>query len=317
VSTISFGSAGGPTIAANIEKARGLLAQACAAKPDIVCLPETFPSMGVPGVAADLALPLPGPASEMAADMARQHHCYVICPFLEKRVDAVYNDAVLIDRQGQIMGAYRKAHPVTQTADYTSLEDGVTPGFAPRTFDTDFGRIGILICFDLMYPAEWAALKAQGAELVFWPSAYNGGFPLQVQAGLHHYYIATAVQKDRPRFVDITGRLLLEGDRYSPILTATLDLEKGLYHTDFNASQLPAIRARYGADLTIRSYADDGAFTLESNRADLSVAQVEAEFGLERLDKYLARNQAARDVLREGKAPAPQQTPYLDHPEWV
>ena len=125
------------------------------------------------------------------------------------------------------------------------------------------------------------------------------------------------MQKDRPRFVDITGRLLLEGDHYSPILTATLDLEKGLYHTDFNGSQLHKIRARYGADLTIRTYGDDGAFTLESNRADLPLAQVEAEYGLERLDDYLARNQVTRDALREGQSPAPQQTPYLDHAQWV
>jgi len=317
VSTVSFGSVGGPTLADNLAKAHRLLEVACAMQPDIVCLPETFASMHVAGRAAELALPVPGPAGEMAGEFARRHRTYIICPFLERAEGRVYNTAFLFDRQGEIVGAYRKVHPVTSTADYTELEDGVTPGTSPIVLQTDFGRIGILICFDIGFAESWAALKAGGAEIVFWPSAYNGGFPLQVYAGLHHYYVVSAVQSDRPRFVDINGQIILQGDRRSPVLTATLDLEKGLYHTDFNASQIELILRKYGRDVTVRVSNDDGMFTLASCRDDLTVPQLEAEFGLERLEMYLARNRAVYDALAAGQRPTPQATAYLGHPQWI
>ena len=317
VTVVSFGGRGGPTIGANLEKARSLLEVACAQRPDIVCLPETFATMNVPGAAAELALPIPGPASEMAAAFARRYGAWVICPFLASEEGRVYNTALVLNRQGEIAARYRKVHPVTTTADYTVVEGGVTPGVEPLVFDTDFGRIGILICFDVIFPEAWAELKRQGAELVFWPSAYNGGFPLQVYAGLHHYYVASAVTSDRSRFVDITGHLLLVGDRYSSVLTMTLDLDKHLYHLDWNGSQIPAILARYGPAVTIRTFQDDAMFTLESNRADLSVAQIEAEFGLETLDGYRQRHLTCEPALREGRKPEPQPTAYSDHPEYV
>jgi len=316
VSTTAF-IAGGPTIADNIARARQLLELACAERPDIVCLSETFAYLGVKYRAAEVAEPVPGPITDMAAEVARRHSTYIICPLLEQRGGKVYNVAVLLDRQGQIVGTYEKVHPVTTTADYTELEYGVTPGVEPKVLQTDFGRIGILICFDLMFPREWARLKAKGAEIVFWASAYNGGFPLQTYASLHHYYVVSAVNPDRARIVDITGRIIAMTSRRNPVISAELDLEKGLYHTDFNAVQIPAIRAHYGRDVLIQVYGDEAMFTLESRREDLAVAQIEAEFGLERLDDYLARNAGLHDTLREGKTPIPQQTPYLGRQQWV
>ncbi|MEA3345852.1 MAG: hypothetical protein U9Q78_06375 [Chloroflexota bacterium] len=84
----------------------------------------------------------------------------------------------------------------------------MTPGSEAKVFETDFGRLGILICFpacadrDISWPEEWAELKRRGAEIIFcphligyrWPSAYNGGFPLQVYAFLHSYYVISATR---------------------------------------------------------------------------------------------------------------------------
>lgn len=317
VSTTAF-IGGGPTIADNIARARWLLELACAERPDIVCLSETFAYLSVAySSAAEVAEPVPGPITDMAAEIARRYSTYIICPLLELRGGKVYNVAVLLDRRGQIVGMYEKVHPVTTTADYTLLEYGVTPGLEPKVFQTDFGRIGILICFDIMYPQEWAKLKAKGAEIVFWASAYNGGFPLQVYAGLHHYYVVSAVNPDRARIVDISGEIIAMTNRRNAVISAPLDLEKGLYHTDFNNVQFPAIRARYGRDVRLQVYGDEAMFTLESLRDDLSVAQVEAEFGLERINDYLARNAGLHDTLREGGMPKPQQTPYLGRQQWV
>ena len=80
----------------------------------------------------------------------------------------------------------------------------------PKVFDLDIGRIGVLICFDIQWPKEWATLGEMGAEIVFWPSAYDGGFPLQARAWDHHYYVVSAVKSTRARIIDITGEILMQ-----------------------------------------------------------------------------------------------------------
>jgi len=317
VSTIAFQGVDKPTIEGNIEAARRLLEAACAVQPDIVCLPEVFASIGVTYERAEeVAQPVPGPITDMAAEVARRYSTYVICPLLEARNGRVYNSAVLIDRRGHITGIYEKIHPVTSSSDYTVLEHGVTPGSEAKVFETDFGRLGILICFDINWPQEWAELKRRGAEIVFWPSAYNGGFPLQVYAFLHSYYVVSAT-RDSSRIIDLTGEILEQTGRANPIASAQIDLEKGVFHGDFNWVQIGSLRARYGRDVRVRIYHDEALMTIESRRQDLTVAQIIEEMGLELLPDYLARNERAQDALREGRKPAPQHPPYLGRQQYL
>jgi len=317
VSITAFHGLGKPTVEENIEAARHLLEVACAVHPDIVCLPEVFASVGVEYERAEeVAQPVPGPITVMAAEVARRHSTYVICPLLEARDGRVYNSAVLIDRRGQIAGIYEKVHPVTSSSDYTVLEHGVTPGSEAKVFETDFGRLGILICFDINWPEEWAELKRRGAEVVFWPSAYSGGFPLQVYAFRHNYYVVSSTHTDS-RIIDVTGEILQQTGRLSPIASAQIDLEKEVFHADFNAMQIKPLRARYGRDVTVRIYHDEALMTVESQRQDLTVAQIIEEVRLELLPDYLVRNDQAQNALREGRRPTPQRPPYLDRQQYL
>jgi predicted amidohydrolase len=81
-----------------------------------------------------------------------------------------YNTAVLIDRHGRVAGKYRKVHLPRE-----EIEGGLTPGGAYPVFDTDFGRIGMMICWDGEYVDSARALAIQGAEILFVPAA--GGYP--------------------------------------------------------------------------------------------------------------------------------------------
>ena len=135
VSTTAFQGHGGPTIQDNINKTCRLIDQAALDKPDIICLPETFPSYNVDrSTAAEVAEPVPGPATEAVMKQARKYNTNIICPVLEKCGDVVYNSAVVIDRVGQIAGVYHKLHPVTTSFDFTEFEGGVTPGDKPKVF---------------------------------------------------------------------------------------------------------------------------------------------------------------------------------------
>ena len=78
------------------------------------------------------------------------------------------------------------------------------------------------------------------------------------------------------------------------------------FHTDFNASQIPAIKEKYGRDVTIRLCHEEGGITVESNRQDLTVEYLMAEFGLELVPDYIARHDKAEISTRAGKMPEPQ-----------
>ena len=301
VSTTAFRGRGGQTIQDNISKAGRLIDQAALDKPDIICLPETFPSYNVPrSSASEVAETMPGPTTEMVMMKAKKYGANIICPVLEKRGDVIYNSAAVTDRKGQIAGIYSKLHPVTTSFDFTQFEGGVTPGKEPKVFDLDIGRIGILICFDIQWPKEWMALGEMGAEIVFWPSAYDGGFPLQTSAWANHYHVVSSVRTSHSRIIDITGEILVQTGPRSAVVGMQIDLEKKHFHSDFNASQIPAIKEKYGRDVTIRFYHEEGGITVESNRPDLTVEDLMAEFGLELVPDYIARHDKAE----------------ISHPRW-
>jgi predicted amidohydrolase len=298
VTTTSLLVPGGPTKQDNLEKARALLERACASRPEIVCLPETVTSHDIPYADVnEMAESVPGPFTEMAAEFARRYETYIICPVWERRHGRVYNSAVLLDRQGRIAGTYDKLHPVTSNTS-PLLEKGVTPGNELKVFDTDFGRIGILICFDINWRQEWARLKEMGAEIVFWPSAYDGGLPLQARALDHHYFVVSAVHKEHARIIDMLSSVLVETGPYTDIAEAVIDLDKKVFSTDFNLRKLAALRLKYGRDVTIDMRCDEDMFSLESQRQGLSVADLMAEYGMQTWSDYIAQSTAAQDAQR-------------------
>ena len=318
VATVALLNAGGPTFDDNRRLICELIEQAAAEKPDIICLPETFLHQGVDFQSLDaVAEPVPGPTSDIVASYARKHACYVICPLIAIRDEKYMNDAVLIDRQGNVSGVYSKIHPVVEGAEFTSLEKGVTPGVGAPVFETDFGRIGIQICFDICYGEAWSDMKRQGAEIVFWPSAYDAGKHLSIHAWNQHYYVVSAVQSRYARIIDIMGEVLAMTGPRDPVVALTIDLDVGLFHTDFNNVQIPLIRAAYGPDVTIRIWHEEAMFTVESNRDDLSLAGIVSQFGLDPLDEYLARNARLQDAWRQG-GPIPDLTPsYAGRVQWT
>jgi predicted amidohydrolase len=68
---------------------------------------------------------------------------------------------------------------------------GVIPGNELPVFETDFGPVGILICFDIGWHETWRALAEKGAKMVVWQSAYDGGFLLNAYAALNVYYVVS------------------------------------------------------------------------------------------------------------------------------
>lgn len=165
----------GPDPEANFAAAVSRIREAAAQGANIVCLPELFRAQYFCQREDlrlfDLAEPIPGPSTEKLAEVARQAGVAVVASLFERRAPGLYhNTAVTLNANGEIAGVYRKMHIPDDPLYYEKYY--FTPGdLGFRAVETDFARIGTLVCWDQWYP-EGARLTAlQGAEVLFYPTA--------------------------------------------------------------------------------------------------------------------------------------------------
>jgi beta-ureidopropionase len=253
---------------------------------DIACLPEEF--------AGTKAEPVPGPTTLAVAELARKHHMYVICPIRERAAgERQYNTAVLLDREGKVAGCYRKVF-VFWGEGVNVSEDGV------KAFDTDFGRISILTCFDANFAELWQEADRLGAEIVFWPSAYGGGMPLHGYAMCHNYYI---VPVGKGNTIDCTGNAVepLEKPRADQFI-AKLDLDRTFVHTNFNEEKVARLVQEHKDEVQMRPMGMEGWYLLWSTRPGVRVRDLCRQYQIETLREYRHRSrEQINQARREGK----------------
>ena len=243
---------------------------------DIACLPEEF--------AGTTAEPIPGPTTNAVAEMAKKHRMYVICPIREQADDHQYNTAVLIDREGEICGRYRKI--------FVYWGEGLHLGNNEvQAFDTDFGRISILTCFDLNFAELWQQVELLDVDIVFWPSAYGGGSPLNAYAMAHNYYV---VPVGEGNIIDLTGKTIEAVDKPRPQqFIATLDLDRTLVHTNFNEEKVEKLLAEHPGEVEQEHfYPMESWYLLRSTKPQVRVRDLCRQYQIETLRKYRHRSRA-------------------------
>jgi len=257
--------------------------------PDIVCLPETF--SGKEGES------VPGAMTERLSAWARAKSCYVICSIASREDGHRFNSAVLLDRKGDIVGKYDKMHPTEG-----ELQDGVRPGADAPVFETDFGGIGIQICFDVNWRDVWAGLKQRGAEIIFWPSAYPAHRMLSALAWMNECYVVSSTRTRASRIYDITGEVLAQSGMFQPWAHATLHLGKRLFEIDYHMGKIREVEQKYGRRVLIQWYHDEDWFTLTSVDPTLETEDIIAEFEMVPLQPYHDRCDRAIEAARRAMA---------------
>lgn len=159
----------------NIDNIENLLEESGRRKSDIVLTTEDFKGLYPlimdierPELLREFAETIPGPTTDRFGTIAKKYNMYIITNLLEVKNGDLHNTAVLIDRKGQVQGTYRKVQlPVPESW-------VLKPGDEFPVFETDFAKIGIAICYDMMFPEVTRILALQGADIIFMPTGGYG-----------------------------------------------------------------------------------------------------------------------------------------------
>jgi agmatine deiminase len=156
----------------NISKASRMVAAAARKGAQIVCLPELFDVPYFPQEEGSKVKPekIPNDATEALSEAARENEVVLVGGSIFERFRGkTYNTSTVYDERGKALGAYRKVHIPQDEGFYE--QDYFDHGEGYRVFDTKYGRIGVLICFDQWYPEAARANKLLGADFLFYPTA--------------------------------------------------------------------------------------------------------------------------------------------------
>jgi len=301
ISSIAWGALPGQTVADALAEATDLLRLAAVAKPDLIIFPELF-LHGGQSMKDWLAVdPLPNALSEHFSKLAREYRTNLVVP-MPTRVDGkIYNSAVVIDRRGEIVGQYDKTHSTLG-----ELNAGIQPGTGPRAFDLDFGRISHAICYDLNFTHLADEIQLLDVDIVCFHSMFTGGQLLNHWALTCGAYVISAYREDS-RLIDMTGRELASiGYRYeqvnmwklAPILTARLNLDRRLFHVDYNVADYDGTNG--GVHRILAECADQ--VTLDHNLTasviaigaleGITLPELIARYGLQPRNQYFAQSLA-------------------------
>jgi predicted amidohydrolase len=271
---------------------------------DLAVLPETF--LTRPGDSlAKQAVRLEEVLPRIAA-CARRQGCYLIVPMLLQETAPplrISNAAVLVDREGNVVGIYRKVHPVApQGSDV--VENGTMPGREFPVFECDFGRVGIQICFDLLYADGWEALARRGAEIVALPSASPETVHPSLYALQHRYYILSAAPRDHAAVYSPLGVIEAEVTK-EDVLVHQIDLSYALLHWEAVLEEGAGLRRKFGDKVGFHYYRPEDAGIFWSNDPGTPIAQMIASLGLSESDANVERVRRLEDLARGGPPAKP------------
>lgn len=206
---------------ASVEKFRELVSAKVTSGTDLILLPEGITVAGNGKKYAEVAETIPGPTTATLSALAKSKNAWIAAGIYEREGSTLYNTAVLIDRKGDVAGKYRKVYLPRE-----EVEGGLTPGNDYPVFQTDFGKIGLMICWDLQYADPARALALRGAEMILVP-IWGGNEVLGKARAIENRVFIASSGYDYPTYVmDPDGEILSIARENGALATATIDLNR-------------------------------------------------------------------------------------------
>jgi predicted amidohydrolase len=226
------------------------------------------------------------------ARVARENGCYIVYSANREVADGTWrNTSVLIDRKGDVAGSYNKNHPTIG-----ENNRGILAGKEASLVETDFGRVGFAICFDLNFDEIRLQYAKAKPDVIVFSSMYHGGMMQAYWAYScrSHFVGAIAGRATPSQIRNPLGEVVAANTNYFDHAVATVNLDCALVHLDENWGRLRAMNAKYGPDVTVTDPGLLGAVLITSEHDTVSSDDMIEEFEIERLDDYFARSRAHR-----------------------
>jgi len=259
---------------------------------DLVVLPEVAIT-GDRGGSKKAALPFEGIVKERFSRKAREMRTYIVVPMFLVEGDTTKqysNVSILIDRNGEVMGTYRKLHLAVPTGS-DSMEGDITPGKEVPVFQTDFGRVGMQICFDMNFDYGWKELERKGAEIVAWPTQSPQTSQPGFRARQGRFYVVSSTWRDNASIFEPTGKITVQARPPQDILVQELDLNYALLPWSSRLADGAALRKKYGEKVGFRYYRDEDLGIFWSNDPEIPIRRMIQSIGVTELEEEMHRIQ--------------------------
>lgn len=197
---------------------------------DLIVLPESLTYYGTGLEFNKVAEPVPGPSTEYFGRLARQHGVHIVAGITERDGHLIYNTSILIGADGKLIGKYRKV-----TLPRGEIEAGIMPGHEYPVFETSFGTVGMMICYDGFFPEVARQLSNNGAEVIAWPVWGCNPMLGQARACENHVYVISSTYTDLSAdwmisaVFDHSGTPIAQAKKFGTLAIAEVDLNKTLH----------------------------------------------------------------------------------------
>ncbi len=275
----------------NVELVRdyiaGLLAAVLPDSPDLVVLPEVCDRPDnfemprrIPYYERRGALML-----DFISETARRHRCWIVYPTERRDASGAWrNSAYLVDRDGAIAGIYDKMF-VTPSQMH---EEGFSCATETPLFTTDFGTVGMAICFDLNFPALLEAYCRLRPDLLVFPSHFHGSFLAEYWARSTRAWLVGAIARHDCFVVSPAGRTVAASGPGRRFLSETINLDRCLVHCDWEElGRLDTLKRSNGPGVLVADAGSDGTFLVTSERDGATAVEMARAAGLELLDDHV------------------------------
>jgi len=231
--------------------------------------------------------------------VADKHNCYIVYSAIHKLDDGTWRNALqVIDRDGKVIGAYNKCHPVEPECENA----GIMSGYSAKVIECDFGTIGGAICFDLNFDVLRAQYQKLRPDVMLFSSVYHGGLmqPYWAYSCRSHFVSCIGGYTHCPsHFIAPNGRIVGSTTNYLDYATQTLNLDCALIHLDFNWEQLDELKSKYGRSITIDDTGHLASVLLTNHSDERTVDDLVKEANMTLLDDYFVRAMKVQAAHRE------------------